>query len=172
MPARAIRNSNTPMRTAAQPSRAVLPCKAHTHAIGRAMACHPAYRLWEAAALFLLGGFGYVGVELAWRGHSHWVMFLAGGAGLWLLQTLANQPCPLWVAAARGAAGVTAGELAAGLLCNRLLGMQIWDYSARWGNVAGQICPQYCLYWFLLCGWIVVVLRALAGSAKGKVSAQ
>ncbi len=38
-----------------------------------------------------------------------------------------------------------------GLICNRMLGMGIWDYSDRWGNLWGQICPRFSFYWFLLC---------------------
>ena len=33
----------------------------------------------EQISLFILGGSGYLAVELAWRGTSHWTMFLAGG---------------------------------------------------------------------------------------------
>ena len=25
--------------------------------------------------------------------------------------------------------------------------------------MAGLVCPKYTLYWFLLCGWVIFVLR-------------
>ena len=32
---------------------------------------------WEMTALFLLGGVGYLALELAWRGMTHWSMLLS-----------------------------------------------------------------------------------------------
>ena len=99
----------------------------------------------EQLSLFFLGGGAYAALELAWRGTTHWTMFAAGGACLCLLQKLAAAPLPLAGAAALGAAGVT----------------EVWDYTAEWGNVAGLICPRYSFYWFLLCGWVIFVLRGV-----------
>lgn len=59
----------------------------------------------ERASLFLLGGGAYAALELAWRGTTHWTMFLTGGVCLCLLQALADRPLPLGPAAAVGAAG-------------------------------------------------------------------
>ena len=46
----------------------------------------------ERASLFLLGGGAYAALELAWRGTTHWTMFLTGGVCLCLLQALADRP--------------------------------------------------------------------------------
>ena len=73
----------------------------------------------ERLSLFCLGGGAYAALELAWRGTTHWTMFLAGGVCLCLLQALAAGPLPLVVAAARGAAGVSGLELAVGAVCRR-----------------------------------------------------
>ena len=43
------------------------------------------------------------------------------------------------VQAALGTAFITAAELAVGLVVNRALGLQVWDYSREFGNVLGQI---------------------------------
>ena len=61
----------------------------------------------ERTSLFLLGGGAYAALELAWRGTTHWTMFLTGGVCLCLLQALADRPLPLGPAAAVGAAGVS-----------------------------------------------------------------
>lgn len=114
----------------------------------------------ERISLFMLGGGGYLAVELAWRGTSHWTMFLAGGACLCLLQRLAACKIALPAAAGIGAAGASGLEVVVGLLCRNFLHIAVWDYSNEWGNVAGLICPRYSFYWFLLCGWVLVVLRA------------
>lgn len=111
--------------------------------------------------LFLLGGGGYAALELAWRGTTHWTMFAAGGACLCLLQMLADRPLPLAGAAAVGAAGVSGLELAIGAACRSLLHTEVWDYADEWGNWAGLVCPRYTFYWFLLCGWVIFVLRGV-----------
>ena len=113
----------------------------------------------ERAMLFLLGGGGYLAIELAWRGASHWTMFLAGGICLCVLQALAGRPVCLPRAAGAGAAAVSGLEVCIGLACREVLHIAVWDYSAEWGNLAGLVCPRYCLYWFLLCGWVILVLR-------------
>ncbi len=113
----------------------------------------------ERMMLFVLGGGGYLAIELAWRGTSHWTMFLAGGFCLCLLQGLAVRPVCLPLAAGAGAAAVSGLEVCIGLACRELLHVAVWDYSAEWGNLAGLVCPRYCLYWFFLCGWVILVLR-------------
>ena len=115
----------------------------------------------ERASLFLLGGGAYAALELAWRGTTHWTMFLTGGVCLCLLQALADRPLPLGPAAAVGAAGVSGLELAVGAVCRRVLHTAVWDYADEWGNLAGLVCPKYTAYWFLLCGWVIFVLRGV-----------
>ena len=104
--------------------------------------------------LFSVGAFGYGQIELLYRGYTHWTMLAAGGAILLLLHTLDQalpRRLPLAGRCALGAGCVTGLELVIGLVCNRFLGMGIWDYSGQWGNLWGQICPRFSLYWFLLC---------------------
>lgn len=113
----------------------------------------------ERMALFVLGGCGYQGVELAWRGTTHWTMFLAGGICLCLLQPLSARQLPLPAAAGVGAAGVSGLELVIGIVSRQVLHVVVWDYSAEWGNLAGLVCPRYSFYWFVLCGWVILVLR-------------
>ena len=93
--------------------------------------------------LFGIGGLGYVGLELLWRGWSHSAMFLAGGTSFLLLGQLKDQPP--WVKALAGAGIITAVELTAGLLLNRRYG--IWDYRNAPMNFLGQICLPYSLLW-------------------------
>ena len=116
--------------------------------------------LLEPIILFALGGAGYQAIELAWRGTTHWTMFAAGGACLCLLQQLARRrSLSLGAAALCGAAAASGVELGVGLACRYLLHLAVWDYSALWGNVAGLVCPLYSFYWFLLCFWVLLVLR-------------
>lgn len=116
----------------------------------------------ERLILFLMGGSAYAALEIAWRGVTHWTMFLAGGVCLCLLQRLADRPgLPLLTGAALGAGGVTGLELAVGLYCSRMLREEVWDYSGEWANLAGLICPKYTLLWFVLCAWVLLAMRYL-----------
>ena len=46
---------------------------------------------------------------------------------------------------------MTATELIAGLILNVWPGLGVWDYSDLWGNLWGQICPQFAAIWWGLC---------------------
>lgn len=110
-------------------------------------------------SLFAIGALCYGMIEVAWRGHTHWSMLLLGGLCFVLLYQLSERAMPLILQALLGALGITLLELGTGLLCNRLLGMSVWDYSREWGNLFGQICPRYSLFWFLLCLPVFWVFR-------------
>ena len=107
----------------------------------------------HCAAVFSLGGLGYGGIEILWRGATHWSMLLTGGVCLLLLEQLDRRYQQEWLflRCIRGAMVITGVELAVGLVVNRLLGLAVWDYSAQWGNFVGQICPLYTIYWYFLC---------------------
>lgn len=97
--------------------------------------------------LFLIGGTGYVGMELLWRGRSHYSMFLAGGVCFLLLGRLQAR-FPKWHPLVKGLAGallITAVELAAGLIFNR--GYQVWDYRRMPLQFLGQVCLPFSLLW-------------------------
>ena len=107
----------------------------------------------EKVSLFCFGALGYGGLELLYRGHTHWTMLLAGGICMLCLYAL-NQRLsgwPLLMRCAAGSALITTVEFSFGLVFNRWLHLAVWDYSACWGNLLGQICPFYSFLWFLLC---------------------
>ena len=113
------------------------------------------------AALFCLGGMAYVGLELLWRGRSHYSMFLAGGASLLLIGQLNHtQPrLALPLRALTGAGIITMVELAAGLLFNR--DYAVWDYRSLPGNWLGQICPRFFLLWVVLAALVLLIYDPL-----------
>ena len=105
------------------------------------------------SAIGLLGGLIYVGIELIWRGHSHWTMFVLGGVCfvlIGLINEVLPADTPLVLQMLCGAALVTAAELLAGLVLNRWLGLGIWDYSDMPLNLWGQVCAPYMALWFAL----------------------
>ena len=74
-------------------------------------------------------------------------------------------PLPTPLLAGIGAVGVSVLELGTGLACRRLLHVEVWDYSQEWGNLAGLVCPKYTALWFLLCLWVLGMMRFLRGFA-------
>lgn len=120
--------------------------------------------IWEQCFLFAMGGTAYLRVELAWRGATHWTMFLAGGLCFCLLVRLeAAHRLPVAAGAAIAAACITLLELAVGQACLSFLGLRVWDYRSEWGNLAGFICPKYTTLWYLLCLWLLFLLRLVRG---------
>lgn len=100
--------------------------------------------------LFDTGGILYLAIEIIWRGHSHWTMFVLGGlcfVCLGLLNEVIPWEMPLWQQALIGACIITGLEFLTGCIVNLWLGLGVWDYSGMPGNLFGQICPQYFLLW-------------------------
>ena len=95
--------------------------------------------------LFLLGGIGYIGLELLWRGRSHVSMFFAGGTCFLLLGKLQKTKLSPAITCILGAGIITAVELLAGLLVNR--SFRVWDYRHMPLNYLGQICLPFSLLW-------------------------
>lgn len=118
--------------------------------------------------IFALGAAGYSCIEIAVRGYTHWTMTLLGGACLLFLCRLerAAPRRPLPAAAALGAAGITAAELAVGLIVNRMLGWGVWDYTHEAFDLLGQICPKFSAYWYALCLALFAAMRAARAGAR------
>lgn len=110
--------------------------------------------------LFIIGAFTYMGIEIAFRGFTHWTMGIVGGLCFVLiggLNEFYGWEMPFWKQCLIGAIIVTTLELAAGLLLNEVLGLGIWDYSAMPLNFMGQICLPFSIAWFFLSGVAVVI---------------
>ncbi len=103
--------------------------------------------------LFLIGGFIYVAIELGFRGHSHWTMFLLGGLCFILIGGL-NNYIPWEMSIIKqgiiGALIITSLEFIFGLVLNLYLNLGIWDYSNMPFNILGQICLPFSIAWFFL----------------------
>lgn len=104
--------------------------------------------------LWFIGGLIYIGIELAYRGYSHWTMFVLGGicfVTLGLINQVIPWEVPLYQQILIGDVIVTALEFITGCIVNIWLGWGIWDYSHLPGNVMGQICPLFCVIWLPVC---------------------
>jgi len=102
---------------------------------------------------FLFGGVGYGLIEVIWRGYTHPSMVITGGICFSMICAINNKLSKhsLFLRSAACTLGVTATEFCVGILVNRVFDMCVWDYSDKWMNLFGQICPLYCIFWFGLC---------------------
>ena len=105
------------------------------------------------ATLWLWGGFVYYCIELAYRGFSHPSMFVTGGVAFLCLGIINNYlpwRMNFLLQCVIGGIVITVLELAAGLIVNVWLGLDIWDYSDLRFNLWGQIVPHFTLAWMAL----------------------
>lgn len=113
------------------------------------MMCNP----WRHVPRWLIGGLLYGLLEIIYRGHTHWTMVVLA-AVLCIPLDIANERMPwhfpLVLQGLLGGLTITAAELLAGLVLNIWLGLDIWDYSGLWGNLWGQVCPQFAALWCVL----------------------
>ena len=110
--------------------------------------------------LFYFYGATYVTIEVFFREHSHWTMFLLGaicGIIIGKLNDKAPWNIPIWLQMIIGGLIVTVLEFIWGYVLNIKLGLGLWDYSNMWGNFMGQICPLFSLAWCLISGVAIVL---------------
>lgn len=109
-------------------------------------------RVLKLALFFFVGGALYVLCEILWRGYSFVAMYVAGGACFVLIERLnawkLTYEMPIWRQGLIATAMVLAVEFIFGIIFNRWLHLNMWDYSDLWGNVLGQICPQFAAAWY------------------------
>ncbi|MEG1504729.1 MAG: hypothetical protein RR369_00105 [Lachnospiraceae bacterium] len=114
----------------------------------------------EYLFLWTTGGCIYYGVECLFRGFSHWTMFLLGGVcfffctfqGIWL-----KWSDPFWKQLLRCMIFVTACEFITGIIVNKWLCWQVWDYTDLPFQLFGQICIPFMLIFSGLCALGIIV---------------
>lgn len=109
--------------------------------------------LAEGFFLLLFGGVTYYGIEVLYRGYSHWSMGILGAVcflEIFRIHRLFNF-LPTVAKALMGSCAITALELVAGLILNLWLELRIWDYSNMPLHLWGQICLPFSVMWFFLC---------------------
>ena len=105
----------------------------------------------KEGAIFLAGSCAYPTLEMAWRGHTHSSMAIAGGLCLWLIDRVccgALGGKSLFLRCLAGSGLITGVELAAGIVVNQIFGLGVWDYSQMPLNLMGQVCLPYSVLWF------------------------
>ncbi len=111
-------------------------------------------RLLEYGFLWFLGGSLYYAFEMAFRGFSHWSMFVLGGIcmAFFAFQGFATHwREPMWKQVIRCTVFVTASEFITGLIVNKWLKLGVWDYSDQPFQLFGQICLPFAVIFSGLC---------------------
>lgn len=110
--------------------------------------------------LFGIGGLLYTVIELIFRGHTHWTMFIVGGLCFVLVGSI-NEIMPwntsLILQCVIGAAIITGIEFVSGCIINLWLGWNVWDYSDVPFNLLGQVCLPFSFLWIVLSAIAIVV---------------
>lgn len=110
--------------------------------------------------MFFTGGFLYCGMEILYRGYSHISMLLAGGICFLMIGVIENilgETASIIGQMLVCGLMITAVELVIGMIVNRQLHLNVWDYSREQYNFKGQICLLNCNLWFLLSGPAIVL---------------
>lgn len=119
------------------------------------------------STLFVIGSLGGWGIELLFRrfvSQKKWMNpgFLTGpylpiyGFGVLVLYAVSNIPLGIdghiWDVIIRIiiiGVGMSLIEFIAGLIFIKGLGIKLWDYSNRKGNIMNIICPSFSLIWLV-----------------------
>ena len=119
----------------------------------------------ELFLVFLIGSAGYSLLEILWRGYTHWTMTLTGGVCFLLIYlTDGHLPVSTLSKIFLCAFLITGIEFSVGLVVNRLLLWNVWDYSHLPMNLLGQISLPYTLLWILLSAAALPLCRLLSHS--------
>ncbi len=103
--------------------------------------------------LFLMGGMIYFMIELAYKGDSHYSMFITGGFCFLLIggiNSYFDRSMPLLLQMLYSAVFITLLEFISGVIVNIGFHLNVWDYSHIPFNFMGQICPRFFVIWYFL----------------------
>lgn len=108
----------------------------------------------EYLFLWALGGTIYYEFEMIFRGFSHWSMFVLGGICLCFIAwqgKMVHWRDPLWRQTVRCVIFVAAGEFFTGIIVNKWLRLNVWDYSDQPMQLFGQVCVPFLIIFSGLC---------------------
>lgn len=103
--------------------------------------------------LFLIGGLVYSAIEIAYKGDTHYSMFIVGGLCFILIggiNSYLSYDMPLIYQMLISSVIITVLEFISGCIVNLWLKIGVWDYSRMPFNVLGQICLLFMIIWFFL----------------------
>lgn len=96
----------------------------------------------------------YYFIEILWNGTSHISMFIPGGLSFVFIGLISEyyskSKKSILKVLVISCLLITVIELIFGIIYNKALNLDIWDYSGIRFNFMGQICLKYSIYWFFL----------------------
>ena len=129
-------------------------------------------RILRPLILIGTGGLMYMMVEILFRKHTHWTMFIVGGICFYmvgLINEIISWEMPLWKQCLIGAIIITGVEFISGCIINIILKWNVWDYSEMPFNVMGQICLPFSLGWYAISALVIIMddyIRYVMGEEK------
>ena len=110
-------------------------------------------KIKEFLHIYAIGAIAYMFIEVLWRGYTHWTMGAIGGICFTLIYLieLRLKRAHIFKRAFLSALCITSVEFLSGLIINRVLNLNVWDYSNMKFNLMGQISLVYSVLWYFLC---------------------
>ena len=112
-------------------------------------------------SLFCFGYTAYSCIELAYRKKTHYSMGIAGGIIFASLYNIFKKFRKLSIIkkCLVGSASITSIEFIFGIIFNKILKQNVWDYSHIKFNILGQICPIFSFLWGLITIPIILLCK-------------
>jgi len=110
--------------------------------------------------LWTTGGCIYFGFEILFRGFSHWTMFVLGGICflfLYIQGKILHWKDSMAVQILRGIIFVTSMEFITGIIVNKWLQLNVWDYERLPFQLFGQICLPFMIIFSGLCAFGIIL---------------
>lgn len=101
--------------------------------------------------MLIVGGLSYFGIEMIYRGRSHFTMGIVGGLcflGIFLIDSKLKYN--IIIKAIICSVMITTIELLAGIVLNIYLQLQIWNYTRLRFNILGQVSLLYSALWIII----------------------
>jgi len=110
--------------------------------------------------LWSFGGCLYYSFELIFRGFSHWTMFVLGGICLlfiYIQGAALGWTDALVVQILRCIIFVTSMEFITGIIVNKWMNLEIWNYERMPFQLFGQICLPFAIIFSGLCALGIIL---------------
>ena len=115
--------------------------------------------------LWAIGGCLYYSFELIFRGFSHWTMFVLGGSCflfIYIQGKIVKWKDSVFIQVIRCIIFVTSMEFITGIIVNKWLDLNVWDYSRLPFQLFGQICLPFMIIFSGLCVLGILISSQLA----------
>ena len=115
--------------------------------------------------LWAIGGCLFYSFELIFRGFSHWTMFVLGGICflfIYIQGKIVKWKDSVFIQVIRCIIFVTSMEFITGIIVNKWLDLNVWDYSRLPFQLFGQICLPFMIIFSGLCVLGILISSQLA----------